>query len=148
MNGIRRLRPNDIERVVELWYEASIVAHDFIPAGYWEKHKEAMATVYLPNSETYLSIEDEKITGFIAMAENFLAAIFVDNNIQGKGIGKKLLNYIKDQRTTIQLNVYKKNSNALAFYKSQGFEIISENKETESGEYEYLMEWEKTRRSK
>ncbi len=140
---IRKLGTKDIKAVVELWYETSIVAHDFIPAGYWKKNKEAMASIYLPSSEAYLAIEYEKIAGFVAMAENFLAAIFVDNQIQGKGIGKKLLNFIKDTRTMIQLKVYKKNTKTVQFYKSQGFEIISENKEEETGEYEFLMEWRK-----
>ena len=139
--NIRKLDKKGIETVVELWYETSIVAHDFIPADYWKKNKEAMASVYLPNSETYLAIEDERITGFVAMAENYLAAIFVDTQIQGKGIGKKLLNFVKDTRTIIQLKVYKKNTKAVDFYKSQGFEIISENQEEVTGEYEYLMKW-------
>ncbi|WP_289024250.1 N-acetyltransferase [uncultured Salegentibacter sp.] len=138
---IRKLNTKDIETVVELWYETSIIAHDFIQADYWEKNKEAMASIYLPNSETYLAIEDEKIAGFVAMAENFLAAIFVNNQIQGKGIGRKLLNFVKDTRTMIQLKVYKKNMKTVDFYRSQGFEVISENKEEKTGEYEFLMEW-------
>ena len=69
----------------------SIIAHDFIPADYWKKNKNAMASIYLPNSETYLAIVEEKIIGFVAMVDNLLAAIFVDNQIQGKGIGKILL---------------------------------------------------------
>ena len=100
-----------------------------------------MASIYLPNSESYLAIENEKITGFIAMAEDLLAAIFVNNNMQGKGIGKKLLNFIKEKRSTIQLKVYKKNTKTVEFYKRQDFNILSENKEEATGEFEFLMEW-------
>ncbi len=140
---IRKLDAKDIDTVVELWYETSVIAHNFIPATYWGKNKEAMASIYLPNSETYLAIENEKITGFIAMAKDYLAAIFVNNKMQGKGIGKKLLNFIKEKRSTIQLKVYKKNTKTVEFYKSQDFTIISENKENETGENEFLMEWKK-----
>lgn len=139
--NIKKLDTKDIKTVVELWYKTSIVAHDFIPEDYWKKNKEAMALTYLPNSETYLAVEDGKIAGFVAMTENFLSAIFVDNQIQGKGIGKRLLNFVKDKRTMIQLKVYKKNTKTIEFYKSQGFEIMSDNKEEETGEYEFLMEW-------
>lgn len=100
-----------------------------------------MALTYLPNSETYLAIENGKIAGFVAMTENFLAAIFVENQIQGKGIGKRLLNFVKNTRTLIQLKVYKKNTKTIEFYKSQGFKVISDNKEEKTGEYEFLMEW-------
>ncbi len=138
---IKNLETKDVETVVELWYKTSIIAHDFIPQSYWAKNKDAMASIYLPNSETYVAIEDEKIVGFISMAENLLAAIFVDNKIQGKGVGKKLLNFIKKRRNKIQLQAYKKNTKTVDFYKSQNFKILSENKEKETGEYEYLMEW-------
>lgn len=46
---IRKLESEDILPVVELWYETSIEAHDFISADYWKENKEAMATQYLPN---------------------------------------------------------------------------------------------------
>jgi putative acetyltransferase len=78
-----------------------------------------MATVYLPNSETYLAMEKDTIIGFIAMSDNYLAAIFVQINNQESGIGKTLLNYIKERRETIQLKVYKKNSNTVAFSKNR-----------------------------
>lgn len=138
---IRELRINDIDTVVELWYETSVVAHNFIPVAYWQENKKVMASNYLPNSETYLAVDDDRIYGFIAMVEDYLAAIFVSNEMQGNGIGKKLLNFIKEKRTTIQLRVYKKNSKSVAFYKSQDFSIISENRDEETGEAEFAMEW-------
>ncbi|WP_461643951.1 GNAT family N-acetyltransferase [Labilibaculum euxinus] len=140
---IRKLETKNIETVVELWYQTSIIAHDFISASYWKKNKDAMASIYLPNSETYVAIEDENIIGFISMVENLLAAIFVDNELQGKGTGKKLLNFIKKRRIKIQLKAYMKNTKTVDFYKSQDFKTISKNKEKETGEYEYLMEWTK-----
>ncbi len=138
---IRDIETKDIKAIVELWYQTSIITHDFIPESYWAKNKEAMASIYLPNSKTYVAIEDEKIVGFISMAENYLAAIFVDSKTQG--IGKTLLNFVKNTRTTIQLKVYTKNTKAIAFYKSQDFKIMSEDTNEETGENEFLMEWKK-----
>jgi len=105
---IRKLKSNDIAVVVELWYDTSVQAHNFISSEYWEENKKAMANVYLPNSETYLAIRNDNIDGFISMVDNLLSALFVKTNFQGNGIGKKLLNYIKERRETIQLKVYKK----------------------------------------
>ena len=112
---IRKLSDKDITEVVELWYETSIEAHSFIPSDYWESNKEAMAEIYLPNSETYMAVEKNKNLGFIAMADNYLAAIFVKNNMQGCGVGKTLLNYVKEKREVIQLKVYKKNHDSVNF---------------------------------
>ncbi|MCW3787927.1 N-acetyltransferase [Plebeiibacterium sediminum] len=138
---IRELVSKDIDIVVDLWYETSIIAHDFIPGDYWKNNKGAMAFEYLPNSETYLAIENGEIVGFVAMIENFLAAIFVDNQFQGQGIGKSLLNFVKHKRTRIKLNVYEKNRKSIDFYKSQGFIIKAISEEEKTCENEFLMEW-------
>ncbi len=138
---IRKLASKDIDPVVELWYKTSVIAHSFISDDYWRKNKEAMASEYLPNSETYLALESGKIVGFVSMAENFLAAIFVDNETQGKGVGSSLLNFVKNKRTAIQLNVYEKNKKSVDFYKNQGFAIKSVSKEEVTNENEFLMEW-------
>lgn len=140
---IRRLKNSDIEEVVELWYEVSIKAHDFISPDYWKGNKDAMAKVYLPNSETYVAMEAGNIIGFVAMAENYLAAIFVKSNMQGNGVGKRLLDYIKDRREVIQLKVYKKNFKSVNFYESQGFRVVSKELEEATNEIELLMEWNK-----
>ena len=43
--------------------------------------------------------------------------------MQSQGIGKILLNYAKDKRNKLYLNVYQKNARAMSFYKREGFEI-------------------------
>jgi len=37
---IRKLESRDIERVLEIWLEASVKAHDFIDKSYWESQIE------------------------------------------------------------------------------------------------------------
>jgi len=140
---IRKLNSIDIKKVVELWYETSIPAHNFISPDYWKVNKETMTNVYLPNSETYLAIKDNVIVGFISMADNYLAALFVKTEMQGNGIGKKLLNYIKERRETIQLKVYKKNAGSVQFYEMQDFKTLSESNDENTNEIEFLMEWNK-----
>ncbi|OQY33251.1 MAG: hypothetical protein B6241_08245 [Spirochaetaceae bacterium 4572_59] len=44
---IRLLEQKDIAEVVELWYETSRKAHDFIPAEYWLANRKNMAEIYL-----------------------------------------------------------------------------------------------------
>lgn len=57
-----------------------------------------------------------------------LHKIYILPNQQGKGIGKQLMAYIKEDiqpATTLQLNVNRKNK-ALQFYQKLGFKIIAE----------------------
>ena len=140
---IRKLKSNDIAVVVEIWFDISIQAHNFISPDYWKENKKDMAETYLPNSETYLAIINDEIVGFVAMVDNFLAALFVQTKMKGQGIGSNLLCYIKERRKTIQLKVYKNNSNSIQFYKKQGFDILSDEIDKNTNEIEYLMEWNK-----
>jgi len=140
---IRKLKTSDIDQIVQLWYETSVQAHDFIPASYWMQNKTKMASEYLPQSQTYLAIIDDQIAGFVSMIDNYLAAIFIKTEMQRKGIGKRLIDYIKQQRNTIQLKVYRENSNSIDFYKSQGFVFLCESIDQPTGQIECLMEWKK-----
>lgn len=138
---IRKLQPSEIDETVALWYTVSVKAHDFISAEYWEANKEAMAQTYLPNSDTYVFIANNTIGGFVSMVDTFLAAIFVDTNLQGKGIGTQLIDFVKQQHETIELNVYKKNSSSIHFYQKQGFTLLKEQIEPHTGETECTMQW-------
>ncbi len=82
-----------------------------------------------------IAYDDDKPVAFASYSkkENLapiyhLHKIYILPNQQGKGIGKQLLNYIKEDiapSTTLQLNVNRYNK-ALQFYQKIGFRIISE----------------------
>ncbi len=50
---IRSIQNIDVDCVLSIWLEASIKAHDFVGADFWQKQLNAMRDVYIPNSETY-----------------------------------------------------------------------------------------------
>lgn len=62
--------------------------------------------------------------------------------MQSHGIGKSLLDCIKDKKVRLQLNVYQKNVRAMSFYQREGFTIQSEGLDEFTGEKEYVMNWE------
>ena len=62
--------------------------------------------------------------------------------MQSHGIGKSLLDYIKDKKVRLQLNVYQKNVRAMSFYQREGFTIQREQLDEFTGETEYVMDWE------
>ena len=64
-----------------------------------------------------------------------------DTEIQAQGIGKILLNYAKDKRNKLHLNVYQKNTRAIFFYKREGFEIQCSTFDEATGEKDYVMAW-------
>ncbi|MEN8291953.1 N-acetyltransferase [Acinetobacter radioresistens] len=139
--NIRPASSDDFEKLVDIWFEASIRAHHFIPESYWEENKVEMQNNYLPRSEVYLAEDEQQIYGFIALVENEIAAIFVAPDQQGKGIGKLLISHAKNLRPQLVLNVYQDNKNSIAFYKSEGFEVAQESFETETQSKVFVMSW-------
>jgi putative acetyltransferase len=143
MINIRDCKKEDLDILVNLWFEVSLKAHDFISKGYWEAQKRDMKEKYLPIADTYIIEDSHKIVGFISMVDTYLAAIFIDNNSQGRGYGKNLLQYIKGQKQHIELKVYKNNEASCKFYLKNGFRVMEESVDEGTGEKEYLMIWNK-----
>lgn len=133
----------DLDRMVEIWFEGSKQAHNFIPEDYWKSNQTAMREEYLPMSQSYVIEVDGVIRGFISLVDNYLAALFVDPNEQGKGYGKILLEYVKDQKESLDLKVYQENTNAIRFYLKNSFNISSESIDENTSTKEYAMTWKK-----
>lgn len=137
---IRKLRNEDIEKVVKIWKDSTIKAHDFISKEYWENNYDVVKNTYIPMSETFIYEIENKIKGFISVINNeFIGALFVDINCQGLGVGSELINYVVKEYNKLSLAVYKENKNAVEFYISKGFKIIKEQIDEETGAIEYIM---------
>lgn len=144
MYEIRKATSNDFNELTKIWLQASIKAHHFIPASYWESNTTKMQEIYLPMSEVYIAEDAINIYGFIALVEDTVAAIFVSPEHQAKGIGKQLISYAQEMRSRLELNVYQENKNSIKFYLASGFRIINEGLDTATNAKEYVMLWEKS----
>ena len=137
---IRKLQNVDINKVVDIWLKTNLEAHDFIPGQYWTSNYEAVKKM-LPQAEVYVYEDNKIIQGFVGVRDEYIEGIFVSGKIQSHGIGKALLDDIKDKKARLQLNVYQKNVRAMSFYQREGFTIQSEGLDEFTGEKEYVMEW-------
>jgi len=141
---IRKLIPQDIRAVMDIWISTNITAHDFIAEEYWEKNYDIVEKEYLPAADTYVYEEEQEIKGFISILNDlFVGGLFVDENSQGKGIGKALLNYVKEQYNELELCAYADNYKAVNFYKHCGFIVTEQQPNEDSGYLEYNMKWKR-----
>ena len=138
---IRKLQKVDINRVADIWLKTNLKAHFFIPEQYWISNYEFVKEM-LPQAEVYVYEDDKMIQGFIGINDEYIEGIFVSDEMQSRGIGKMLLDYIKDKKDRLQLKVYQKNVRAMSFYQREGFTIQSEEMDEFTGEKEYMMNWE------
>ena len=138
---IRSLQKADINRVADIWLDTNLKAHSFISAQYWESNYELVKEM-LSQAEVYVYEDGQKIQGSIGLSDKYIDGIFVSEKMQSQGIGKLLLNYIKDRKDVLHLNVYQKNIRAIHFYQREGFEIQCEGLDEATGEKDYVMIWQ------
>ena len=138
---IRKLQKVDINRVADIWLTTNLKAHFFISEQYWISNYEFVKEM-LPQAEVYVYEDDKMIQGFIGINDEYIEGIFVSDEMQSRGIGKMLLDYIKDKKDRLQLKVYQKNVRAMSFYQREGFTIQSEGMDEFTREKEYVMNWE------
>lgn len=137
---IRKLQDADIDRVADIWLDANLKAHSFISPQYWKDNFETVKKM-LPKAEVYVYENDREIWGFIGLNGAYIEGIFVSSEMQSRGIGKRLLDFVKTKKTELRLNVYQKNMRAIRFYQREGFKILREGMDEATGEKDYEMSW-------
>ena len=137
---IRKFQINELETVMEIWLDTNIKAHDFINSSYWQKNYDLVKEM-LPDATIFVYEDNNQIQGFIGLMDNYIAGIFINSNSQSKGIGKALLNYVKESKSELLLQVYKKNVRAANFYLREDFIVSKEQIDENTDEIELVMNW-------
>lgn len=141
---IRKSNDKDINKIMEIWKESTIKAHNFISKEYWENNYNTVKNEYIPISDTFVYEDGQEIKGFISIIDkSFIGALFINSNYQNLGIGGKLLDYATKGYKNLSLAVYKDNKKAVVFYNKKGFNIVKEQINEDSGFKEYIMEYGK-----
>lgn len=135
---IRKFQKSDIKEVMKIWLDSNVEAHSFVPEEYWKSNFQ-MVEGQLSQAEVYVYEDTGTLEGFIGLQDDYIAGIFVKKEYRSNGIGKELLDYAKTIHKELTLNVYKKNSRAFEFYKREGFLVVSEEIDQDTGEADIAM---------
>ncbi len=131
---IRAFHASDTETIIDIWYQASIHAHDFVPASFWEKERQNIREIYIPMAQTFVIERDSKAVGFISLLEpNEVGGLFVLPDWQGHGLGRQLIEHAATLKGSLVLNVFKQNHAARRFYERLGFVPTGEGIEPNTG---------------
>ena len=141
---IRKMEEKDISDVLQIWLETNIEAHSFIEKEYWTGNYEMVKQI-LPEAEVYVYEEEKsgQIEGFIGINDQYVEGLFVKETVQSNGIGKRLMDYVKNRKIELCLGVYQKNARAVHFYLRENFLIQAEETDENTDEKEYIMRWGK-----
>lgn len=139
---IRKFTDADLDKVMNIWLDSNIQAHSFISEGYWKIASNFVKRA-IPVSEVYVCENEEGVCGFAGIEDSYIIGLFVEDSARSKGIGKMMLDYIKNIREELTLNVYQKNERAIEFYKREKFTVEAETVDQNTKEQEFVMSWRK-----
>ena len=139
---LRQSRPEDMEEIVEIWLLASLQAHDFVDASCWWQAQEELRTRYLDHARIWVFEERRDLLGFMALVDDYLAALFVRPDRQGRGVGHALLQEARSRCAELHTRVFVENGPAVRFYRRHGFEIGGEVPDPLTGHLQYQMHYQ------
>jgi putative acetyltransferase len=76
---------------------------------------------------------EEKVAGFVGVADRKVEMLFLDPLFFGRGFGKKLMAHALIELNANKVDVNEQNLNAVKFYKKLGFEIYERTEKDDQG---------------
>lgn len=130
---IRAYRHDDLPDLLDAWYEASLIAHPFLDEAFFDAERVLIAEVFLPASDVTVAVADERVVGFISMADNEVGGFFVHPAHQGQGHGRELMDAARATRPVLELDVFEANPIGRRFYESYGFREVGRGVDDATG---------------
>lgn len=130
---IRQYDPRDREALLAVWAESAAVGHPFWTPAMFEQERRDIAEKYLPVAETYVFERAGEVVGFISLLGDEVGGIFVTPRCHRQGIGRALMDWARQSRDVLELDVFEANEVGRAFYAAYGFGIVGERLDEATG---------------
>jgi GNAT superfamily N-acetyltransferase len=121
MNLRRYNAHKDLDRCVEIWREASEVAHPFLDAATLAADADVIRQTYMPVAEITVAERGGQVIGFIALLDDLIGGLFVHPSHLRHGAGRALVADALARKGQLEVEVYEANAGARAFYTACGF---------------------------
>jgi putative acetyltransferase len=124
--SVRKSRPSDVPRLLEVWRRAVAETHDFLAADDRDALDPIVATEYLPNADLLVAADDsDRAVAFLGGTGREIDSLFVDPQVNGRGIGTMLMDAFAAQGTgELWIEVNEQNDAARRFYERRGFRVV------------------------
>lgn len=136
---IRDYADADLDEVLDAWYEASLVAHSFLPADFFVAERSELADRWLPAADVFVYELDGRVVGFVALLDREVGGLFVHPDHQGQGIGRALVDHARSLRPRLELDVFAENDVGRRFYAAYGFEQVGTHIDPQTGHEQHRL---------
>lgn len=131
---LRQYQDSDLNAVTTAWEAATRLAHAFMTDEFIAQERIKVGEVYMPNTDTWVAVENSEVIGFIALMGNEVGALFLQPGFHGKGIGKALMDKAQALHGELEVEVFKENAIGRGFYSRYGFEYLEEKHHDPTGQ--------------
>lgn len=115
---------NDYDKLICLWEASVRSTHHFLTEKDIQFYKPLIRNEYFPAVELYVIKNSEaEPEAFLGLSEDNIEMLFVHPSAQGKGYGKKLIEFAIHKRDIYKVDVNEQNDKALQFYLNRGFKV-------------------------
>ncbi len=121
MFTIRLSRPDEGERIIEIWREAVDATHHFLSSEDRTAIEREVRS-FLPQAPLWLVVDqDDCPLAFMFIDDGHMEALFVDPTSHGQGIGATLVRHGLTLHPNMTTDVNEQNDQAIGFYERMGF---------------------------
>lgn len=126
--------PKDYDELLVLWEASVRSTHHFLTEENILFYKPLIREEYFPAVDLYIIRNREgKIAAFMGLSDELIEMLFVHPDEQGKGHGKRLMEYAIHNKHIYKVDVNEQNEQALQFYLHLGFEVTSRDATDSTG---------------
>ncbi|MCP1996416.1 acetyltransferase [Flavobacterium sp. HSC-61S13] len=130
---IEKYQDNYKPQILAVWERAVLATHDFLTPQDFQEIKTFLREFDFTTLEVYCLIQQEKISGFMAIHDHKLEMLFIDSDYFGIGLGRSLLDYAVEVLDVDRVDVNEQNTQAVGFYKKMGFQVVDRSETDDQG---------------
>lgn len=126
--------PQDYDELISVWEASVRSTHHFLTEADIEFYKPLVRNLYFQAVSLYIIRNKEgKTAAFMGLGDELIEMLFVHPNEQGKGYGKRLVQYALHEKHIYKVDVNEQNEQAYRFYLHTGFRVIGRDKTDPTG---------------
>lgn len=125
---------NLLNELTEVWELAVRSSHHFLTETDILFYKPRVRNLYLPAVDIYYYLNEQgHIAAFMGLSADMIEMLFVHPAEQGKGYGRRLMEFAVHHLHFYRVDVNEQNETAFAFYRRRGFEVTGRDKTDPDG---------------
>ncbi|WP_412467631.1 GNAT family N-acetyltransferase [Pedobacter sp. KLB.chiD] len=114
----------DYEKLIEVWEGSVRATHHFLSEQDIVGYRWLILYEYFDQVKLYNIKVEGEIMGFIGINGKSIQMLFIHPDARGKGLGKRLIDFAKQEHDVNIVDVNEQNKQAVGFYQKLGFVTI------------------------